>query len=406
MSEIAIISARKTTLANREKQGDKGAKTALKLANNPDKFLSTVQIGITLIGILTGIYSGATLSDKVAILLNTIGLAQNISHLIAQAIIVLTVTYLSIVVGELVPKRIGMSIAEKVSVKVARPMLLLSKLAAPFVWLLSKSTEGLVNMLGLRNARSKVTEADIKLIVQEGKEDGEVQEMEQDIVERVFMLGDLHISQLMTHRSDITMLDNTLNSADVREAIAKSTHVAYPVVNTDNDKITGVAYLKDIALTLNNPEFNLTNIAKPAVFFYENMTVYSALEQMKLKKISQAFICDEFGEFQGIITLRDILEGLVGTLEEQNNEPNIVKRKDENSWLVDGQCMLHEFLTYFEREDLFETSRRYNTVAGMIIDTMKHIPLTGENVAWQGFIFEIVDMDGIRIDKVLVTMQH
>lgn len=403
MSEIAIISARKSTLGNREKQGDKGAKVALQLANDPDRFLSTVQIGITLIGILTGIYSGAALSDRFAVLLSAIGLSQSVAHAIAQTAIVLVVTYLSIVVGELVPKRIGMSIAEKASVVMARPMMLLSRFAAPFVWLLSKSTEVIVGILGVKDARSKVTEADIKSTVQEAMEDGEVQEVEQDIVERVFMLGDLIVSQLMTHRSDITMLENTMTVNEIREAIAASTHVAYPVVDAETDKVLGVAFLKDIALTINDKDFSLRDIVKPAVFFYENMTVYPALEQMKRDKISQAFICDEFGEFQGIISLRDILEGLVGTIAEQNNDPDIVCRADGKSWLVDGQCSFHELLTYFDREDLFESSLHYNTIAGLIIEELKHIPQAGETLSWHGFNFEVVDMDGVRIDKVLVS---
>lgn len=403
MSEIAIISARKSTLGNREKQGDKGAKVALQLANDPDRFLSTVQIGITLIGILTGIYSGAALSGRFAVLLSAIGLSQSVAHAIAQTAIVLVVTYLSIVVGELVPKRIGMSIAEKASVVMARPMMLLSRFAAPFVWLLSKSTEVIVGILGVKDARSKVTEADIKSTVQEAMEDGEVQEVEQDIVERVFMLGDLIVSQLMTHRSDITMLENTMTVNEIREAIAASTHVAYPVVDAETDKVLGVAFLKDIALTINDKDFSLRDIVKPAVFFYENMTVYPALEQMKRDKISQAFICDEFGEFQGIISLRDILEGLVGTIAEQNNDPDIVCRADGKSWLVDGQCSFHELLTYFDREDLFESGLHYNTIAGLIIEELKHIPQAGETLSWHGFNFEVVDMDGVRIDKVLVS---
>lgn len=403
MSEIAIISARKSSLSNRVKRGDKGARIALDLANEPERFLSTVQIGITLIGILTGIYSGATLADKFAAILSGAVLPPAIAHAAAQAVIVFVVTYLSIVVGELVPKRVGMSVAEKVSARLAPVMLLLSKLAAPFVWLLSKSTEVIVSMLGVKDARSKVTEDDIKSIVQEGKEDGEVQEVEQDIVERVFMLGDLSVSQLMTHRSDITMLDSALGIKKIYAVIAQSTHEAYPVTEGASAKIIGVAYLKDIALSVNDKTFRLKRIVKPAKYFYENMSVYQALEQMKRDKISQAFICDEFGDFQGIITLRDIMEGLVGTIAGQSNDPAIIQRADGASWLIDGQCPFHDFLTYFDREDLFDEEGHYNTIAGMIIEKLKHIPNAGECVAWHGFRFEIVDMDNARIDKVLVT---
>lgn len=403
MSEIAIISARKTTLSNKAKRGDKGAGIALRLVDNPDRFLSTVQIGITLIGILTGIYSGAALSDKFAVALSAVGFPPSTAHWIAQTIIVVAVTYLSIVAGELVPKRIGMNAAGSVSVIMARPMLWLSRLAAPFVWLLSKSSETVIGLLGFGGSRSKVTEADIKSIVQEGKNDGEVQEVEQDIVERVFLMGDLIVSQLMTHRSDVSVLEDAMSADEVKAAIAGSTHMAYPVVDSSNDKIVGAVYLKDIALTISDRGFCVRDIVRPAKFFYENMTVYLALEQMKRDKISQAFVCDEFGDFRGIITLRDILEGLVGSIAEQNSDPDIVSRADGAGWLVDGQCSFHEFLTYINREDLFDEVRRYNTVAGMIIEQLEHIPSAGESVCWNGLRFEIVDMDNARIDKVLVT---
>lgn len=235
MSEIAIISARKATLVNKEKKGSKTAHIALKLANNPDRFLSTVQIGITLIGILTGVYSGATLSEDLGTLLSSTGIPINIAHPIAQAFIVATVTYLTIVFGELVPKRIGMSTAERTSMLIARPMMLLSKIAAPFVWLLSKSSETAVRMLGIKNACSKITEDDIKTIIQEGKEDGEVQEVEQNIVERVFLLGDLKVSQLMTHRSDVVSLDINMSFEEVKQIIRKDTYEAYPVINGSTD---------------------------------------------------------------------------------------------------------------------------------------------------------------------------
>ena len=201
MSEIAVIQARKTTLSNDEKKGNKGAKTALRLANDPDRFLSTVQIGITLIGILTGIYSGASISGRFSDVFESLDMPERWAYPLAQGLIVIIVTYLTIVFGELVPKRIGMSVAEKASEIISRPMNFLSVIASPFVWILSKSTETIVNLLGVKDAETKVTEEDIKSIVQEGKEDGEVQEVEQDIVERVFMLGDLKVDSLMTHRS-------------------------------------------------------------------------------------------------------------------------------------------------------------------------------------------------------------
>ena len=304
MSEIAVIQARKTTLSNDEKKGSKGAKTALRLANDPDRFLSTVQIGITLIGILTGIYSGASLSGKFSDVFESVGMPERWAYPLAQGLIVIAVTYLTIIFGELVPKRIGMSVAEKVSEIIARPMYVLSVVAGPFVWVLSKSTELVVNLLGVKNAESKVTEEDIKSIVQEGKEDGEVQEVEQDIVERVFMLGDLTVDSIMTHRSDVVTLDVNMTNDEIKQVLNENMYEAYPLIDRGIDNILGVVLLKDLIFRLDDNTLNLKAIMHPAVYFYENMSVYKALEQMKEKRLTQAFICDEFGSFQGVITLR------------------------------------------------------------------------------------------------------
>ena len=405
MSEIAVIQARKTTLSNDEKKGSKGAKTALRLANDPDRFLSTVQIGITLIGILTGIYSGASLSGKFSDVFESVGMPERWAYPLAQGLIVIAVTYLTIIFGELVPKRIGMSVAEKVSEIIARPMYVLSVVAGPFVWVLSKSTELVVNLLGVKNAESKVTEEDIKSIVQEGKEDGEVQEVEQDIVERVFMLGDLTVDSIMTHRSDVVTLDVNMTNNEIKQVLNENMYEAYPLIDRGIDNILGVVLLKDLIFRLDDNTLNLKAIMHPAVYFYENMSVYKALEQMKEKRLTQAFICDEFGSFQGVITLRDILEGLVGNIDEVSGDPEIVKREDSESWLIDGQCSFYDFLSYFDKEDLYDSEQQdYNTLAGLIIEQLKHIPQAGERTEWNCFNFEIVDMDGARIDKVLVTL--
>lgn len=403
MSEIAVISARKSKLSSDAKDGKKGAKAALDLADDPDKFLSTVQIGITLIGILTGIYSGASLADSGARLLAGWGVPYVWADNIAQAVIVIIVTYLSIVMGELVPKRIALALAEGVASTVSRPMQLLSKLCAPFVWLLSKSTETIVAILRLKESESIVTEEEIKSIVQEGKEDGTVQEVEQDIVERVFVMGDQKVSSIMTHRSDIVALDVDATTADVKAIIQENLYENYPVIEGSIDNVVGIVGLKDLIFTFGDDSHKqIKNIVRPATYIHENMSVYKALELLKEKRLSQAFICDEFGSFEGIITLRDILEGLVGNIERTNNEPDIVERADGKSWLVDGQTSVYDFLEYFECEDFYDPQADYTTVAGLVIDQLKQIPQSGERVEWKTFLFEVVDMDGARIDKVLV----
>ena len=406
MSEVALISARKSRLTADAKKGSKSARVALKLANEPDRFLSTVQIGITLIGILTGIYSGNKIAAELTEYMKIWGVPAAYAAAIAQGTIVVIVTYLTIIFGELVPKRIGLGIAEKAAKTVARPMSVLAKIALPFVWLLSKSTELIFNCLGIKETDNKVTEEEIKSMIQEGTEDGEVQPVEQDIMQRVFLLGDLKVGSIMTHKNEIAWLDTSMTSEDVRGVLSKQMYEFYPIAEGDLDHVKGVVDLKDLILHLHEPNFNLKSLTREPVYFHENMNVYKALEQMKEKRLTQAFICDEFGSFQGIITLRDILEGLVGTINEVNNDPEIVKREGSESWLVDGQCSFYDFLSYFDKEDLYDSEQQdYNTLAGLIIEQMKHIPQAGERTDWNCFNFEIVDMDGARIDKVLVTMK-
>lgn len=401
MSEIALISARKSSLATDVKKGSKAAKIALKLAKEPDRFLSTIQIGITLIGILTGIYSGTALADGFSLVLNDWGVSPGYSHLVAQSIIIVSVTYLTLIFGELVPKRIGLSIAEKASKVVARPMYVLSLVAAPFVWILSKSTSAMFNILGIKDSDNKVTEEEIKSIVQEGMEDGEVQEVEQDIVERVFLLGDLKVNSIMTQRTRITWLFSDMNKSEIKKALEDNLYEMYPVKDGQKDEVRGVVSLKDLVLHLDKQDFKLEDFVRPAFYFHENMSVYKVLEVMKEDGTSRALVCDEFGICQGIVTLRDILEALLGSVNDTQKEPDIIKRTDNEGWLVDGQCLFYDFLGYFKQEDLYENCH-YQTLGGLILDSLGHIPQSGERVYWKNFVFEIVDMDGIRIDKILV----
>ena len=254
------------------------------------------------------------------------GVSSTYAFGLAQGVIVVVVTYLTIIFGELVPKRIGMSMAEKAAKVMAQPMNVLSVIALPFVWLLAKSTEIIFNLLGVKEEDNKVTEEEIKSIIQEGAEDGEVQPVEQDIMQRVFLLGDLKVSSIMTHKSDIVWLDTDMNVEDVKNIISDNLYEFYPIADGDLDHVKGVIQLKDLVLHLHEDDFNLVSLTQNAVFFHENMNVYKVLEQMKVKKISRALVCDEFGACTGIITLKDILEGLVGTVDDADDEPDIIKR--------------------------------------------------------------------------------
>lgn len=406
MSEIALISVRKSYLSNEVKKGSKSAKIALKLVNEPDKFLSTIQIGITVIGILTGIYSGSVLSEGFSEILRNWGTPAAVSHTLAQSIIVVCVTYFTLIFGELLPKRIGMSTAESAVKIIARPMYFLSRVASPFVWLLAKSTSAAFNMLGLKSDSGKVTEQEIKSMIHAGTKDGEIQEVEQDIMERVFLLGDLKVSSLMTHRSDVVTLDVNMNKEQIREVMKRNLHEIYPVIDRNFDNIIGVVALKELIFEIEKNDFKLGQAATAPIYFHENMSVYKALERMKEKRLSQALICDEFGICQGVITLKDILEGLVGTIQEIHSEPEIIERKEADGWFVDGQCALHDFLSYFDKEHLYSNDNNFSTVAGLVIEELGHIPQSGESVQWGGFTFEVVDMDAVRIDKILVTTNN
>ena len=403
MSEVALISARKSNLRMQAAQGSRSARRALEMAEDPDKFLSTVQIGITLIGILTGIFSGAAFADDLSAIFVAWGIPQATASAVAQLSIVLLVTYLSIVFGELVPKRIGMNAAERVAKIVALPMHYLSVVASPFVWLLSKSIELVSAILHLQEGETKVTEAEIKSIIQEGAESGEVLEVEQRIMGRVFSLGDRSVDSIMTHRNDIVWLGVTMTAEDIRSKVDAAPHSIYPVIEDNPDKLLGVVYLKDLFSQLSSADFNLRNILREAKYFHEQTEVYSALEQLREEHLRYGIVCDEFGVTQGIFTLQDILEALGGDMLAEREEPNIVVRGD-GSVLIDGRCPFYDFLAHYSIEDIYDHTES-NTISGLILDVMGHIPSVGEKISWGEFNFEIVDMDSVRIDKVLVNRE-
>lgn len=403
MSEIALVSARKTRLEVEAKRGNKSAKTALKLANEPDRFLSTIQIGITLIGILTGLYSGEAFAYDLAEYVRCIPFFEPYALGVSKTAIVVLVTYLTLILGELVPKRIGMGYAERVSMLVAKPMNILSLMASPFVWLLSKSTALTVRMIGTdATEESKVTEEEIKAIVKEGFDVGEVQEVEQDIVERVFNLGDRNVGSIMTHRSELVWLDLTDSIEQIRAKVQENLFNIYPVATGKFDDIQGVVYLKDLFGRIDEPGFSLSQVIRPAEFIPENQSVYKALEQFRQARVKYGIVTDEFGGIQGIVTLKDIMEGLVGQVPDMGEEAEEIVERSDGSWLVDGQYSFYDFLEYFDLEDLY-AEHDYNTLSGLILEILERVPKSGEKLHWLDFEFEIVDMDGARIDKVLVS---
>lgn len=403
MAEIALVSARKARLEAQANKGDKNAKEALELANHPDTFLSTVQIGITLIGILTGIMSGEKLKSDFVAFLDRFELIRDYSNGIATAIIVIIITYFSMVLGELVPKRLGLARPEKISKFFAKPMRVLGTITYPFIWLLSKSTYVIVKLLKIKTADNQVTEEEIKAIISEGTEQGAIEEAEQEIIERVFHLGDRTITSLMTHRSDLVWFDVNDTEAAIREKIMQEPHSVYPICDGQIDNIKGVVSLKDMYVASDRTLFK--DLMKPPLYVPENNTAYQVLEKYKQSKIHSCFIIDEYGSLLGMITLNDILEAIVGDLPEPHIPDYEIVEREDGSYLVDAQIPFYDFLSRFDKTEwMNEGEQEFDTLAGFILHQLKRIPQTGDKLEWEGFSIEIVDMDAQRIDKVLVNI--
>lgn len=403
MAEIALVSARKARLEAQANKGNDQAREALKLSNHPDTFLSTVQIGITLIGILLGIVSGEQLKEDLAAWLTRFEFLEGYTNGAATTIIVIVITYFSLVFGELVPKRLGLTYPEAIAKFMARPMRWISWITHPFVLLLTKSTQLITRIFSIKSSDNQVTEEEIKAMISEGTEHGAIEEAEQKIIERVFHLGDRNITSLMTHRSDIIWFSLDDNEEKIKEKIISEPHSIYPICDGDIDNLKGVVSIKD--LYISNDLTLFRDLMKPALFLPENVSAYTVLEKFKESKLHTCFIVDEYGSVKGMITLNDILEGIVGDIPEQHIEDYGIIKRDDGSFLVDAQIPFYDFLTYFEQTEFMnEGDQEFNTLAGFVLHQLEHIPQTGEKLEWQGFQFEIIDMDAQRIDKVLVQI--
>lgn len=401
MSEIALVSSRKIRLEAAAKAGKSGAKTALDLALHPNRFLSTVQIGITLVGLLTGIYSGENFTNALESRLAAYAYLGPVANELAVTIVLLVITFATLVLGELVPKQIALSNPEGISRRVASVMKFISKFAYPFVWILTKTSDGVMKVLNIRPRQNQVTEEEIKSIIHEGTQGGEIQTIERDIVERVFALGDRRIASLMTTRSDLTYLNIAHNFNEIVAVITRDLHRVYPVSDHDKDNVLGVVFLKDLFASVAGGKLDLSEHLKPAHFLSENTSAYNALEKFKGAGTYYALVTNEYGLVLGIVTLDDILMALVGdAYETGSRDVQILKRKD-GTWLVDGEYPLVEFAIYFGVEAAAEVEK-VNTVAGLILKQLDHIPKVGERTHWEGFEFEVIDLDNVKIDKILV----
>jgi putative hemolysin len=404
MTEMSIVSSRRFKLENALSKGNKGAAVALELSENPTRFLSTVQIGITLIGVLLGIYSGENLTGGIEVFLASFDQIRPWAHNIAVGSVVIFVTYLSIVLGELFPKKLGLTFPEPIAMLLARPMAILSKITAPFVWLLTTSSNLLLRIFGIRPMLDNaVSEEEIKSLVKESAEGGIIQDIEQDIVERVFELGDRRVNSLMTHRTDLAFFTDTDTIPEVRQLIRSEKHSAYPVCRNGNpDEVMGVVFLEDLFVPMFEPNFSLLDHLRKPVYVTETTLAYKLLETFKQERLHYAIVVNEYGATIGIVTMDDVLDALVGDV--SNHDPSeygILKRED-GTWLVDGQYSVSEFLRFFEMDDPELRQDDYLTVAGLFIHRFNGLPQVGDKVHLPGYTMEVMDKDGQRVDKILI----
>lgn len=406
MAEIALVSARKGRLEHLAEKGDKKAKVALGLSNNPELFLSAVQIGITLISIITGVYSGDKFGHALAPMVAKIEVLAPYAETIGTTIVIIIVTFLSIVFGELIPKRIGLLRSEKIAKTVAGPMLIFSKITYPFVWLLNRVSNVFFKIFNIRRMKDDaVTEEEIKTLITEGTEAGTIDAAEQEIIERVFHLGDRNITSMMTHRSDIVWFNLDDNEKTIKEKILKEPHSTYPICDGEVDNLKGVVSIKDLYVT--NDAVPFKDIMQPALFVPENNSAYQVLEKFKESHIHSCFIVDEYGTVLGIITLNDILEAIIGEMPQPDVPDYEIKEREDGSYLIDAQIPFYDFLSRFEKADwMNEGEQEFDTLAGFILHMLERIPKTGDKLEWKGFMIEIMDMDGHRIDKVLVKISE
>ena len=348
------------------------------------------------------VYSGDKITTDVETFFASYTLTSPYSHSIAVGVVVVVLTFFSLVLGELLPKRIGLNHPEAIAKAVAVPMKMISIVTAPFIWLLTVSTDGILKLLNIKpTADGKVTEEEIKAIIKEGTEVGEVQEIEQDIVERVFHIGDRKVNSLMTHRKSIVYLALDESYEELKTKILNELHSVYPVCSENLDEVIGVVLLKDLFANLEKGDFDLQKIMIDPVYFIEHTSAYKALENFKKTKIHYALVTDEYGIFQGIITLNDILEALVGDAADFYDEEFRLVAREDGSWLVDGHYSLHDFMTYFDLDDMLN-DYEVTTVSGLIITELGSIPKQGDKLIWNKLEFEVVDMDGVKIDKILI----
>ena len=406
MSETAFVSARKVRLQQWANEGNAKAAAALEFVNSPNRLLSTVQLGITLIGILAGAFGGATIAGALAEKIHAIPWLAPYSDAIALALVVIAITYLSLVIGELVPKRIALNNPERIAMFMVRTMQVLSAISSPFIRLLSLSTEGILRLIGLRpSSEPPITEEEINVLIEEGTQIGTFEAAEQDMIERIFRLGDRRVSALMTHRPDIIWLDVNDPLLDITQTIRESIYSRFPVCDGSLDNVLGMLHVKDLLLQyMVGQPLDLKAALQTPLYVIDNTSTLKVLELFKQTGQQAALVIQEYGDIEGLITLNDILEAIVGDISSNDDldHPQAVQRED-GSWLLDGMLPIDELKDILHVRALpEESSGDYETLAGFVLTELGRIPAPADHFEWDRFRFEVMDMDGRRIDKVLV----
>lgn len=406
MSEIALVTARKARLQRQIENGDRGAIEAVKLGEDPTRFLSTVQIGITSIGVLNGVVGESTLAEPLSLSLQQIGLSVNTAGIVATAIVVAGLTYFSIVLGELVPKRLGQMAPEAIARLVSRPVSWLAVASTPFVKLLSGSTQLVLRLLGVKTNRGPaVTEEEIHALLVEGSEAGVIEQHEHTMVRNVFRLDDRQLASLMVPRGDVVFLDVEATLEENLQRIEESDHSRFPVVRGGMHDIIGVVSARQLlARRLRGERADLASIAQPAVFVPESVTGMELLENFRSSGGQMAFVIDEYGEVLGLVTLQDLVEAITGEFKAETAGEEWAVQREDGSWLLDGLIPIPELKDRIGlRQVPEEDKERYHTLSGMILLLLGRLPQTADSVQWGSWKFEIIDMDGKRIDKVLAS---
>lgn len=404
LSEMAIVSASKPLLRQAVSRGQKSAERALALAENSGRFLSTVQVGITLIGTLAGTYGGATIAKRLVDPLNAFPFIAPHGEGVAVVLVVSVITYFSVVVGELIPKQMAINNAERYAVLVATPMYYLSRLCTPVVATLEVSASLVTRLLGIKTVDEGVTESEIRAVIAEGVVTGAIEHEEHQMIQRVIRLADRDVKSIITHRSEMVFIDVSDSLDMVREKISLAGHSRYPVIDRDPTNVIGIVKTKELMVGTAHPErFTVRDYVKDIFFVNENMNCLEALNTFRSRSLHLAAVIDEYGAFEGVFTTSDLMEALVGMIPSNydNEEGPLIVQREDGSWLVDGMTPIDEIHITIGLHDI-TADGEYQTIAGFMLSQMKAAPSTGAAFAFAGHRFEIVDMDRRRIDKVLI----